>query len=301
MLLNLLRGAGVHGAAGMAERRGRLLRPWLDVARGTIVEYAEHHGLAWVEDESNASTRFNRNFLRHEVMPVLESRFPQAAASLARAAHMFGTTAGLLDELAMIDMAGDKRLSVARLRALSPARAANLLASNLRRHGVQIGSQAALEELLRQLIEAGCDSEIRVVLGACEIRRFHDEVWIEKPTLPVASTEWRGESSIPWGVHRIEIRESRGEGVGSALLMQQSLRFAPRRGGEAMQLRDDGPRRPLKDLLREAGVPPWRRKNVPLLFCGNELVWAAGIGIAAKYRCEPAGTGFLIEFDGVTW
>lgn len=301
MLLNLLRGAGVHGAAGMSERRGRLLRPLLDVPREAIVAYAEHHDLAWIEDDSNLDTAYRRNFIRHKAMPLIESSFPQTATTLARAAQSFKTAAELLDELAVIDMGNEKRLQVARLRDLSSARAANLLAYCLRRHGAQIASHSMLNELLRQLIDAGCDSEIRIVVGSHEIRRFHDEVWIEKPTLPVSAVEWRGEAVVPWDAHCIRTCAAEGSGLAASVLDHAPLRFAPRRGGEVLQLRHDGPRRPLKDLLREAGVPPWRRKTLPLLFCGDELVWAAGIGIASKYRCKPAAAGFLIEFDGVTW
>ncbi len=301
VLLNLLRGASVHGAAGMAEKRGRLLRPLLDISREEIVAYARQCGLSWVDDESNADSRYSRNFLRHKVMPLLLQPFPDAANSLARAARAFGEAAELLDQMAVDDIGGAKPLKVTQLRALSSSRAANLLAYYLRSQGLQIPSNAMLKEMLRQLLTAASDSEMRFALGNHEVRRFHDQVLVDIPHATVSPTVWSGDTPIPWGGYRIHSRSIVGEGIAATTLGLGPLHFASRRDGDVLQLRPDGPRRPLKDLLREAGVPPWRRNCLPVLYSGNDVVWVAGIGVAAQYRCKPGAEGFLIEFDGVTW
>lgn len=301
ILLNLLRGAGVHGAAGMAERRGRLLRPLLGVSREEIVGYAKQCALSWIEDESNADSCYSRNFLRHQVMPLLERSFPSAATNLARAARVFGEAAELLDQVAKDDFGGAKRLNVSQLKDLPSSRAANLLAYYLRRQGLQIPGNAILEEMLRQLITAGCDSEICFAIGNRDVRRFRNEVFVDSHSQPVSPTVWSGESTIPWGGYRIHARASVGDGIAASILNGCPLHFAARRGGDVLQLRQGGPRRPLKDILREAAVPPWHRKNLPVLYSGDDVVWVAGIGAAAKYRCKPGAAGFLIEFDGVTW
>lgn len=301
LLLNLLRGAGVHGAAGMAEKRGRLLRPLLSVSREEIVDYAVRNRLSWVEDESNADGRYNRNFLRHQVMPLLEVPFPQAADSLARAASAFADAAELLDLMAKDDLGDQSLLAVSQLRSLSVPRSSNLLAYYLRRHGLQIPSKATLKELLRQLLSADRDSGIRFVIGDREVRRFRDRVYVEDRSEHVSSITWSGEDVIPWGRYRIHVSSTLGGGLVSSAQNAGPLQFSMRRGGEVLQLRQDGPRRPLKDILREAGIPPWRRKTLPVLYSGEDVVWVAGIGVAAKYRCKPGVEGFLIEFDGVTW
>lgn len=300
VLLNLLRGSGVHGAAGMAEKRDQLLRPFLDVPRTDIVAYARGKGLFWIEDESNDNIQYSRNFLRHRIMPLLEQPFPGAVASLARAARAFGDAAELLDQLAEADLDGEKRLNVTRLKAMSPLRGANLLAYYLRRQNIQIPSRAMLLEILRQLVTGAGDSKIFFPVGGQEIRHFRDHVWVDIPALPVQSIAWSG-SEIAWGSHLIRQHAVMGEGIDSSVLRLRDLRLSPRGSGDSMQLSDNRPRRPLKDLLREAGIPPWRRKTLPVLYAGDEVVWVAGIGIAAKYRCKPGTEGFLIEFDGVTW
>ncbi|MFY9328163.1 MAG: tRNA lysidine(34) synthetase TilS [Georgfuchsia sp.] len=301
VLLNLLRGAGVHGTAGMAEKRGRLLRPLLDISRKDIVDYAKLNGLSWIEDESNADTHYSRNFLRYKVMPLLKQPFPNAAISLTRAARAFGEAARLLDQMAEDDLGAAKILNVSRLNALSQLRAANLLTYYLRRQGLQIPGRAMVREMLRQLLAASRDSDICFRLGDYEVRRFRDQVLVDIPLEPVLPTTWSGERTVAWGRYQIQARSIVGSGISADIMGLCPLHFALRRGGDVLQLRQDGPRRHLKDLLREAGVPPWRRKNLPVLYSGDEVVWVAGIGIAAQYRCKPGAEGYLIEFDGVTW
>jgi tRNA(Ile)-lysidine synthase len=164
LLFNLLRGAGVAGAAAMPEERHygglRILRPLLACSRDEVEAYARDKGLAWSEDESNGDTALTRNFLRHEVMPLVTARFPGAGANLARAAGHFGDAAALLAELAALDWraaaTGDE-LRLESLRALSPARLANLLRYRLHVLGWQVPSATRLDEFCRQLLVAGPD------------------------------------------------------------------------------------------------------------------------------------------------
>lgn len=108
LLLRLLRGAGLRGLAAMPWQRplgqGSLVRPLLGCARQQLQAYAQARGLAWIDDPSNADTRFARNFLRREVMPQLQQRWPQVGQNFARAAEHLGEALGLLDELAQGDL-----------------------------------------------------------------------------------------------------------------------------------------------------------------------------------------------------
>lgn len=182
LLFNLLRGAGVAGAAAMRveRKRGqqRVLRPLLGVSRAELEAYAKAHGLCWIDDESNLDTRYSRNFLRHEIMPRLRSRFPGAELSLAQAATHFGEADALLAELAeqdwcavSQDAAGSASLQA--LRQLSPARLKNLLRYRLRALGWQAPVTARLDEFVRQLRCAGPDRhpELQLAEGSMRIAR----------------------------------------------------------------------------------------------------------------------------------
>lgn len=166
LLFNLLRGAGVTGASGMpAVRRVagvNLLRPLLGVHRSVLEGYAQQHGLRWIEDESNADTRYSRNFLRHEVVPLLRQRFPAVEATLAQAATHFGEADELLAELAAVDWQNVREIngssaSMSRLRQLPVPRLKNLLRHRLRTLGWQVPVASRLDEFARQLLAAAPD------------------------------------------------------------------------------------------------------------------------------------------------
>ena len=302
VLHNLLRGAGILGAAAMPVVRGRYLRPLLGIARSEIREYAEQHDLAWIEDSSNADDHFTRNFLRNQIFSQLTERFPAAHANLARAAQGFIEANTLLEQLARVDQGAPGPLKVERLRQLNRLRALNLLAFHLRRHEVQISGRDQLQELLRQLSEAASDRQLCFQVGGMEVRRYRGEVCFVPALANIPGTlEWSGESIVSWGAETITIKAGASMGVRDESLKGKPVRFLSRRGGEKIRLRPDGPCRPLKDLLREAGIAPWQRDRIPLMYCGSDLVWVPGIGIAAGYQCTSAETGVLLEFSGVTW
>jgi tRNA(Ile)-lysidine synthase len=171
VLFNLLRGAGVNGAAGIPVARKLdgllLLRPLLDISRDEIEAYANDAGLAWVTDESNSDTAFTRNYLRHDALVGLSQRFPAAESSLAQAAANFAEAADLLDELAELDwlqVCDGAAAKMAGLRKLSLPRLKNLLRYRLRTLGWQVPVASRLEEFARQLRVAGPDRHPELVL-----------------------------------------------------------------------------------------------------------------------------------------
>jgi tRNA(Ile)-lysidine synthase len=177
LLFNLLRGAGVAGAAAIAEERQRghlrLLRPLLAQPRLVLEDYARANHLAWIEDESNDDTTLTRNFLRHSVLTVMNQRFPAAEQNLAQATRHFAEAALLLDELAAADwqIASDgDALQIKRLRTLSMPRIKNLLRFRLRQLAWQAPSSARLDEFVRQLINAAPDRHPELKLSAGSMR-----------------------------------------------------------------------------------------------------------------------------------
>ena len=171
MLFNLLRGCGVNGAAAMREQRYlaglSILRPLLTTTRDEIESWAVKHQLAWINDESNDDRRFSRNFLRHEILPILRQRFPAAERALGRASSAFAEAADLLDELAGDDWlkvrVGD-HACLSALRRLSSSRLKNLLRWRLRQLNWQPPAAVRMDEFVRQLQTAGPDRHPRLVL-----------------------------------------------------------------------------------------------------------------------------------------
>jgi tRNA(Ile)-lysidine synthase len=321
VLLQLLRGAGVKGLAAMPllrdEGRGRraegkskkgrqadsssliphpsslkILRPLLDVTRHEIVEHAKRRRLKWIEDESNADTYFLRNFLRHEVLPVIARRFPGYRATLARSAQHLAEASRVLDEVAAADARGQMEegpLAVAALRRLPPARAKNLLRYFLARRGASMPGSEQLDEALRQALTAKADARVQVGVGDFELRRFEGRLHVvPKLGAPPAgyARRWQGERrmALPELGGVLHMAPARGSGVSTARLRAKPVTVRVRRGGERMQPDARRPRRSLKNLLQEARVPPWQRQRLPLVFSGAELAWVAGVGVDSAFQ-----------------
>ena len=172
ILLQLLRGSGVKGLSAMPEissgSRGRIVRPMLDEPFSEIQAYVAARQLTWVTDESNDDTRFPRNFVRHEVVPMLEARFPGATGAMARSAGHLAEAQKLLEDLAAIDMASMKRgggLAIPQLQAVDDMRAKNVLRFHFAQNGLELPQSVHLEELLRQIKSVRGDAKVNVNLG----------------------------------------------------------------------------------------------------------------------------------------
>ncbi len=280
-----------------------ILRPLLEVTRNEIEAYAKERKLEWIEDDSNADSRHDRNFIRNELLPRLETRFPAYRETLSRATRNLADYSELAEELAALDAhAFDNGLvPVESLRGLSEARALNLLRRLFTSRGLPMPHRTRLEEALRQCRAAGADSEVHVSFGSHGLRCFRGKVGIveESGAIPVDwNTRWdgRGELLLPAGLGVLRARATLGEGIAACHFAQPGATVRGRSGGERMRPADDRPRRTLKNLLQETAVPPWERDRMPLLFIGDALAWVPGIGVAAEFRAARDEQGIVPEW-----
>lgn len=298
LLFNLCRGSGVAGAAAMPACRQHaeltLLRPLLDVAASALSAYAEQQGLAWIEDESNLDETYTRNFLRRQVLPLLETRFPAAEATLARAARHFAEAEGLLHELAVQDDALIQA-RVAPLLQLSEARQANWLRYWLRQRGWQVPDAVALAEALRQIRVAPIDGLFELRLPEGSLRLWRGSLYrvpVRQP-LPLQPLLWQGEAQLPWGSGLLKLSQVAGEGIALNRLLGRRVTLQARQGGELLAPVAGRPRRQLKKLLQEAALPPWEREVLPLIYVDDELVACPGLAVAADWQCSMGEVGLL--------
>ncbi|RBJ84712.1 tRNA lysidine(34) synthetase TilS [Pseudomonas sp. MWU12-2534b] len=285
LLFRLLRGAGVRGLSAMPACRplggGQLLRPLLGVSRQALERYAAEQGLSWVEDPSNADHQYSRNYLRHQVMPLLQARWPQAATSMSRSAAHLREAQGLLDELAVQDLAaaeggdcfpwlGLPSLALAPLQALSPARQRNALSHWL-------GGFGRLPDTdhwhgWENLRDAGADGRPLWRLADGELHRACGRIWW-------LSGAWLQpvQGPVEWLDPTRPLRlPGNGEVFFSARAPQGPLHIGYRLGGEVMQVAGRG-HRDLKRLLNEAGLPGFVRGRLPLLYQGQRLLALANL------------------------
>jgi tRNA(Ile)-lysidine synthase len=308
VLLHLLRGAGVKGLAAMPAMRpldaSCLVRPLLNVSRADIERYARRHKLRWIDDESNAETSYSRNWLRHDVLPRVAARVPTYRDALARAARNMSEAAGLLDDLAAIDArsaAAGEGLRIDALRALSSARAKNLLRFLIDARGWRMPDSARLTEALRQTLSAKPANRVAVNLGSCELRLHGGVVHLLAPGRPAEIRDvvtWHGEPELPLAGGVLRMQRGRGQGMSAVKLGGAAVTIRSRRGGERLQPDERRPRRTVKNLLQEAGIPSWMRERLPFIYCGETLACVPGLGVDAQFRAEsgePSVTAFWSE------
>lgn len=303
VLLNLLRGAGVAGAAGMLSERTQqrgptLVRPLLGVPRDRIAAYAADHGLRWIDDESNDDRRFRRNYLRGEILPALECHFPGAGRSLARAAGHFAEASTLLDDLAQIDrtavIAPSGRLGLAAFNELPAARARNLLRYVWVAAGLRAPDTVWLDEALRQLARTRLGASTCVATPEGALRVYREELYVvPRVEKSVEAVRWQGEATLPWGGGCVRLERTEGAGISESAIAVDAVWLRPRQGGEHLQPQLARPRRSLRNLLQESGVPPWERPLLPYLWCGDRLAWVGDLGVDAAFACGPGEPGVL--------
>jgi tRNA(Ile)-lysidine synthase len=276
VLMNLLRGAGRRGASGMlreSQFQGKtLLRPLLDVPREAIVAYAREHRLEWIEDESNVDESLTRNFVRRRLGPLLQEKYPKWRQNLARAARHFSR---------------------------QDSKAQDLLRNFLEARGLRAPSEAKLVEMLKQLTSQG--SRTLIEHDGARLRVYRGKVVQEAdaPSPVFTPLTWKGEPRLPIPElgGELRFRRVRGKGIAAGT---KSLRVRLRSGGERLQPDPRRPRRTLKNLFQEAGVPPWERDRLPLIVCGEDLVWVPGLGVDARYRAAGNARGVLPEWRKMT-
>jgi len=303
LLLQLLRGSGPHGLAAMPAWRQDAAgiawwRPLLEVSRARIDAYARERALRWSDDESNADGRHARNAVRHSIMPALQSIAPQADVTLARAAAHQADAARLLDELAEQDgkdACGGTTLPCHALDALPPHRARNLLRWFLRGQGLPAPSTARLAAMLDQLRGARGDAETRLAHAGVEIGVYQGRIALHRAPPAHFDVRWRGETELALPHGTVSFGHAEGAGIDLALATGV-VHLRSRAGGERFQVAIDRPRRALKSVLRDAGIPPWERRGLPLVWCGDTLAAVAGVGVDAALGAGPGRPGLTVAW-----
>ncbi len=329
LLLQLLRGAGPHGLAAMpaAARLGQgwLLRPLLNVDRAELLAYARAHDLHWIEDASNTDTGFDRNYLRHRVLPLLRERWPAVNRTLARSARLCAETAAWLDEEAAADLtsvATDRPdcLAIPALQALSELRQRNLLRYWLRQLNLPIPDARQLQHILHDALTAAADRNPCIRWPGAEVRRYRDRLYAMPPLMPHDARQrviWRTDTEgwpsleLP-GAGQLRMQKTMGTGLRSEALASGALIVQFRQGGERFRLAGRSHSQELKKLLQQAGIPLWERERLPLIYLPSSpnfsgagggdccLLAVGGLGIAADFAAEPSEVGWQLVFQSRT-
>lgn len=271
LLLRLLRGSGMQGLAGMPASRSvgatRLLRPFLALPRATLRAYAEAQGLRWIDDPSNDDLSLDRNFLRRQILPQLEQRWPGYRRTFGRATRQVREALDRLPSAPLTtvySVVGDPGFNATDLPD-DPADAALALRGWLRAGGLPGPSAARTGEFLRQLREG---AGATLPIGELCLERYRDQVFCRRalPSPPSELTLDAGGGRFEHpGLGVIEVD------VPSTMRPEGTLALRCRRGGERI-LSPGGLHHSLRTCFQDLALPTWWRDRIPLLYAGDELL-----------------------------
>ncbi len=315
VLIRLMRGSGPLGISAMQSIafHGNLpvIRPLLDVPREKLEVVADELSLRWIEDESNASLTYDRNFLRHHILPALDTRWPALNQRLARSARLCREAVNLADEVAANDLAevlhSEGGLRIEMLRQLSDLRLKNVIRYRLRRLNLPLPSEVVLRRVLCDVLDAGPDAKPRVCWKGAEARRYRGSLYfinalpageLEKaePVLLTSLSKTTLEGGVdaltlPWGgvlfiassrqslVSLWSDMEGRGAGTLAIELLPAPLqKLSVALGKGKSSVRPIGrSSNPLKYWWQQYHIPFWFRDKQPLLYSDGELIAAPGM------------------------
>ncbi|SEH91435.1 tRNA(Ile)-lysidine synthase [Rheinheimera pacifica] len=284
LILALKRGSGPAGLSGIAAQRsfaaGMLSRPLLPFSRAELAVYAGQNQLNWVNDDSNEDTRFERNFIRQHITPVLLQRWPQFIATARRSMQHLADLQQLADyytEQAQQSCVRNNTLLLTELAKLIPLQQDLVIRRWLQNYALNPQTHW-LTTLKQQVIAARGDATPVLVCGNYQLRRFADKLYLltdAQVAAPVQGLSWQGEAKLqlPCGSSLYFSAQPQPDALPLAAMSaeivfgQLSLRFKP--AGSAVS-------KPLKQWFKLWQVPPWLRLQVPLLLVNGELVAVAG-------------------------
>jgi tRNA(Ile)-lysidine synthase len=253
--------------------KGEHCRPLLSATRAELEAYAAEHHLKWIEDESNEDERFARNYLRHQVLPVLQKRWPAVQSSVARCAMHCADTLELQTALAKMDyqqVKGDAKdqLSISALQQLSEARQRNVLRYWLRQLGYPTLQQKQLQAVRDGLLTAREDRMPCVQWAGAQLRRYRDQLYVMRALQPHDASvvlEWNmlEPLTLPGDLGVLSAKDPVDKVV--------TVRFRQKGDG-------------LKKKMQELGVPPWLRDRVPLIYDKGLLNAIAECGRKGFYK-----------------
>jgi tRNA(Ile)-lysidine synthase len=277
LFLNLMRGSGIEGLAGIPVLRnlenGWVARPLLDRHRVDLERFLEARDISWLTDASNEDTAFDRNYLRHELFPLLEQRWPGLVRRLsrtARNARISAAAMAMFIENQSGDLIRDKlKMPLQKLLELDPEMQTLIVRQWLRRHEVPALPEARLREFLDQLAGSQLTNQAEVQWQDWMIKRYQRDLWLHrrKPFMACPEVNWQSGMELELGPDSGCLRL-----VGEPAPLPGSWLVRARKEGDRIRLFPNGPSHKIKRFFQSAFVPPWLRPGIPVLEWDGEPV-----------------------------
>jgi tRNA(Ile)-lysidine synthase len=229
-----------------------------------------------LNDDSNNNVNFTRNFIRHEVMSLLKSRWPNISDTLSRTAYHCNESQEIIDEFTKNDLmqckTANNTLSIIKLISFDEKTQRQIIRLWLLEKNIVLPSEKKMQQILTTVLKAREDKTPLLKWGNFEIRRYRDELYVMS-----ALEEFDADKKYAWdfqaplqipGIGTLSVNTVKGAGLKKEI---QSVMVCFRQPGCKILL--SGTHHSyLKNLFQEWGIPPWERGRIPLLFVDNQCV-----------------------------
>jgi tRNA(Ile)-lysidine synthase len=302
VLLQLFRGSGLRGLSGMPESmpfgQGVMLRPLLNVPKQDIIDYAHTHQLQWVDDPSNSVSDYDRNFLRNEVLPLLKQRWPVLDKTVTRSATHCASAEMLITQIAQqwfetVFNADDETLSITQLQQFDYQHQAHIIRAWFKHFALKMPAQAFVDRVMSEVVSARPDSDPVLIGHGYSIRRYRDKLYCLRQTAKLVLTEeilwFKTTTSLDVGHERLLTYVPATKGIDAESWRNaNSIAVKFRVGGEMLDLPRREGRHSLKNLFQEAGIPPWERATMPLVYLDDKLAAVGEQWVSATFYTETS-------------
>ena len=283
----------------------------LALEQAVLEDYARSNDLQWVEDESNQSRQFDRNFLRHEIIPQLKDRWPNYAARISDAGILCEQAEQINENLAQLDLDDmalrkERRgwsVEIPALSALSPARQANVLRYLARLKVQTPPGHRVIDEVLTSLLNADEDRNPEVCWSEGQWRRYQQRLYLSVTDANSDDDAKDISAPIPWLIEEalslpdgsvLKATAVRGEGLAQGYAASLSVSF--RQGGERCRPAKRGGSANLKKLFQEFTLEHWLRARIPLIYCDGELVAVGDLWVCEGYQAVADEPGYQLQW-----
>jgi tRNA(Ile)-lysidine synthase len=298
VLLQLFRGAGLRGLSGMPETmvfgQGIMLRPLLNVAKQDIFDYARLHKLQWIEDPSNGQSDYDRNFLRNDVLPLLKHRWSALDKTVARSAMHCANAEALMVKTAYqwflsVFNADDNTLILSMLKQFDQQQQTHIIRAWFQYLGLRMPARAFVERIFLEVLAAREGGNPVLTGQGMSIRRYRDKLYCLKQGQQTILTDTSWPNTLTFVAlsdNRLLFCMPASDGIAEGCWRNAQIAVRFRVGGEKISLPNREGHHTLKKLFQEAGIPPWERLAIPLIYLDNKLAAVGDKWISAEFYSE---------------
>lgn len=306
--LQAFRGAGPRGLASMPETKEKLktflVRPLLNYTRNDLKHYAEKNKLVWRNDKSNSDNRYDRNYFRHQLAPVIEERWPAYRETISRLINNQNECRLLLNEIAAEDIKLTKHknsLDLDIVKTLSSARQKNLVFAWLEELNFKIPGFRNIEKIISDVINSATDKSPCVNWADVEVRRYKNRLYALRAKQEFDTNiefKWKPDMVLNIFNETLFAKSEQGKGISKNKVKDAEFVIRFRQGGETIRPDNFSHTKTVKQLFQERAVLPWLRDKVPLIYLDNELVAIPGFCVDERFSANENELSWNICWSG---